>query len=177
MIDSQKVLYSAGNNNECYTPSYGVKPILQYIPKDYIVWCPFDTKESEFVKQISKTNKVIHSHIENEQDFYSYEPEEKWDIIISNPHFTNKRKTFERAMSFNKPFALLTNLATFNDKYPLWLFYEKGITPQLLKFDKRIEFKQEENKISKKITFQTGYVCWNFLPKDFILEKLEVDKN
>lgn len=39
MIDSQKVLYSAGGNDECYTPAYGVIPILKYIPKNWVVWC------------------------------------------------------------------------------------------------------------------------------------------
>lgn len=38
----KEILYSAGNNDECYTPAYGVKPILKYIPKDWVVWCPFD---------------------------------------------------------------------------------------------------------------------------------------
>ena len=169
-IDSSSVLYSKGNNDECYTPNYAVLPILKYIPKGAIIWCPFDTEESEFVKEISKTNKVIFSHINNGQDFYNYEPKEKWDIIISNPPFTNKRKIFDRALSFNKPFVLLSNLAIFNDKYPIHLFFEQNKQIQLLKFDKRIEFKQTEYKVSKKITFQTGYVCYNFLPKDLMLE-------
>ena len=52
-LNSGKLMYSSGNNDECYTPHYAVKPILKYIPKDAIVWCPFDTEESEFVKQIS----------------------------------------------------------------------------------------------------------------------------
>ncbi len=62
-MTSQEVFYSKGKNDECYTPGYGVKPILKYIPEGAVVWCPFDTEESEFVKQISKTNKVIASHI------------------------------------------------------------------------------------------------------------------
>ena len=62
-MTSQEVFYSKGKNDECYTPDYGVKPILKYIPEGAVVWCPFDTEESEFVKQISKTNKVIASHI------------------------------------------------------------------------------------------------------------------
>ena len=57
-LDSGKLMYSGGSNDECYTPLYGVKPILKYIPKDAIVWCPFDTFESYFVREISKTNKV-----------------------------------------------------------------------------------------------------------------------
>ena len=62
-MTSQDILYSKGKNDECYTPAYGVEPILKYIPKGAVVWCPFDTKDSEFVKQISKEHKVIASHI------------------------------------------------------------------------------------------------------------------
>ena len=71
-LDSGKLMYSEGNNDECYTPYYAVIPILKYIPKDAIVWCPFDTKESEFVKQISNTNQFEYSHINNGQDFFKY---------------------------------------------------------------------------------------------------------
>jgi hypothetical protein len=58
-IESKKILYSKGKNDECMTPSYGVEPILKYIPQNAIVWCPFDKENSEFVKQISKKNKVV----------------------------------------------------------------------------------------------------------------------
>ena len=76
----REVIYSKGKNDEYYTLDYGVKPILKYIPNDWTVWCPFDTEESEFVKQIRKNgNKVIHSHIMYGQDFYKYEPEEEWE--------------------------------------------------------------------------------------------------
>lgn len=67
-INSQEVLYSVGSNDECLTLSYAVKPIIKYIPKNCVVWCPFDTEESEFVKQIrANGNKVIHSHISEGQ--------------------------------------------------------------------------------------------------------------
>lgn len=46
MMNSKSILYSKGSNDECYTP-VGVYPILKYILKDWVVWCPFDTKESE----------------------------------------------------------------------------------------------------------------------------------
>ena len=107
-LDSGKLMYSSGNNDECYTPDYAVKPILKYIPEGSIVWCPFDTEESEFVKQISKQNDVEYSHISTGHDFFDYEPDE-WDIIVSNPPFTNKRKYFERALAFNKPCLLYTS--------------------------------------------------------------------
>lgn len=138
-MKSRDILYSNGNNDECFTPPYGIIPILEFLDKETVVWCPFDTEDSHFVKEMtSNGNKVIYSHISNGQDFFNYEPEEPWDIIISNPPFTNKRKIFERALSFNKPFALLMSLTWLNDSAPKQLFFEKDL--QLLMFDKRIKF-------------------------------------
>jgi hypothetical protein len=169
-MESKDILYSSGKNDECYTPAYGVEPILEYIPKGAIVWCPFDTDISEFVVQISKTNKVVDSHIDEGKDFFTYEPPE-WDIIISNPPFTNKRKYFERALSFNKPFALIMTNTWLNDAAPKQLFKDKDL--QLLMFDKRMEFIQPNGKKTDKITFSSSYYCWNFLPKQIIMKELK----
>lgn len=167
-MKSKDILFSKGKNDECYTPAYGVKPILKYIPKNTIVWCPFDTKESEFVKQISVRNKVIYSHIDNGQDFFNYEPD-LWDIIISNPPFTHKRKFFERALSFNKPFALIMTNTWLNDAAPKQLFKDKEL--QLLLFDKRMKF-INTGITEHKITFSSSYYCYHFLPRQLIIEEL-----
>ena len=170
-LDSGKLMYSVGNNDECYTPDYGVKPILKYIPEGSIVWCPFDTEESEFVKQISKQNKVEYSHISTGQDFFEYVPYD-WDIMLSNPPFTNKRKYFERALSLNKPFALIMTNTWLNDSAPKQLFKDKDL--QLLMFDKRMKFVSPDGSDNDKITFSSRYYCWNFLPKQIIMEELNV---
>ena len=172
-MDSRKVLYSKGGNDECMTPSYAIYPILKYIPKNLVIWCPFDKKDSEFVKILSKTNEVIYSHIENGEDFYNYEPEKTWDIIISNPPFTNKRKIFERCLSFNKPFALLMSNTWLNDSAPKQLFKDKDL--QLLMFDKRIKY-ENNGIVQDKITFSSSYYCYNFLPKQIIMEFLNIIK-
>ena len=170
-LDSGKLMYSSGNNDECYTPDYGVEPILKYIPKDATVWCPFDTEDSQFVIQISKQNKVIRSHLESGQDFFNYEPDE-WDMIVSNPPFTDKRKFFERALSFNKPFALIMTNTWLNDSAPKQLFKDRDL--QLLMFDKRMKFVSPDGRDNDKITFSSSYYCWNFLPKQIIMEELNV---
>lgn len=160
---------SRGKNDECYTPKYGVEPLLEFLPrfKDKIIWCPFDTEESEFVKTFTERGyKVIYSHIDNGQDFYTHEPE-KWDIIISNPPFSGKTKIFERAISFNKPFALLMNIAYLNDGVAAKTF--KDIRLQLLSFNQRIEFKQRSAKNVRIINFLSAYFCRDFLPDSGIL--------
>ena len=172
MINSKEVLYSRGNNDECMTPNYGVEPIIKYIPQNAVVWCPFDKEDSEFVKQIRQAgHKVIATHIDNGEDFYTYEPNEHWDCIISNPPFTNKRLIFERALSFNKPFALIMSNTWLNDSAPKQLFKDRDL--QLLMFDKRMKF-MNNGKVQNKITFSSSYYCWNFLPKQIIMEELKM---
>ena len=172
-LDSGKLMYSSGNNDECYTPDYGVEPILKYIPEGDIVWCPFDKEDSQFVIQISKQNEVVRSHIDVGQDFFDYEPH-AWDIIVSNPPFTDKRKFFERALSFNKPFALIMTNTWLNDSAPKQLFKDRDL--QLLMFDKRMKFISPDGRNNDKITFSSSYYCWNFLPKQIIMEELKVPK-
>lgn len=176
-MNSQKVAYSKGANDECYTPAYGVAPIIKHIDmptwwkirhngRKPIIWCPFDTEQSQFVIQLRKAGyKVIASHIDTGQDFYTWEPSEHWDIIISNPPFTNKRGIFDRALSFGKPFALLMSLTWLNDAAPKQLFMD--IDLQLLMFDKRIKYGQ-----GNKITFSSAYYCRDFLQKQIIMEHL-----
>lgn len=169
-ISSQKVLYSQGKNDECMTLSYAVTPIIKYILTDWVVWCPFDTEDSEFVKQIRQNgNKVIATHISNGQDFYTYEPDEHWDCIVSNPPFTNKRKIFERALSFHKPFALIMSNTWLNDSAPKQIFAKDDL--QLLMFEERMKF-SNNGQVDNKITFSSSYFCYNFLPKQIIMESL-----
>ena len=174
-INSKEILYSVGSNDECMTLEYAVRPIIKYIPQNAVVWCPFDTPDSNFVKMITENgNKVIYSHISEGKDFYKFEPNEHWDCIISNPPFTNKRKIFERALSFGKPFALIMSNTWLNDAAPKQLFKDKDL--QLLMFEQRMKF-LNSGVIQNKITFSSSYFCWNFLPKQIIMEELNIIKN
>ena len=151
------------------TPRYGVLPIVKYLPKDKIIWCPFDKEDSEFVKVLTEQGyKVVYSHIENGQDFYTYEPEE-WDILVSNPPFTNKRQIFERALSFGKPFALIMSNTWLNDSAPKQVFKDKQL--QILFFEERMKF-SNNGIVQNKITFSSSYFCYNLLPKDIVMDKL-----
>jgi hypothetical protein len=166
MIDSAKVLYSKGNNDECYTPRYVVEAILPFIPKDKVIWCPFDRDDSNFTIVLKENGyNVINSHIDYGQDYYDYEPPH-WDIMVSNPPFTAKRKIFERALSFGKPFMLLMSNTWLNDSAPKVLFKDKDL--QLLMFRNRIKFLNNDI-VSNKITFSSSFYCQDILPKQIIM--------
>ena len=116
-MTNNQVYYTNGGGDEQYTPAKTVELILPYIQhlKDKIIWLPFDRDDSQFVKVLTANGfKVVYSHIDYGQDFFNYEPE-KWDVIISNPPYTNKRAYWERCLAFGKPFALLLPINILSD--------------------------------------------------------------
>lgn len=171
---NSEILYNyKRKNDECYTPGYGVIPIIKYIKPGSVVWCPFDTEESQYVKLITDAGfEVVHSHIDDGKDFFNYQPD-YFDCIVSNPPFTDKRFIFKRAISFGKPFALLNNLNWLADKAPVQLFSNKSL--ELLIFDKRMEFLNDKG-FKHNIPFKAIYYCHNFLPEKIIFENLEIPK-
>ena len=147
-------------------------PLLEFLEpfRGQTIWCPFDTGESEFVKVLTAYDyDVVYSHVDNGQNFFTYEPNH-FDLCISNPPFQDKKRTFERLLSFDKPFAMLMTLTWLNDSAPKRLFKEKDL--QLLMFDERVKYK---NATEDKINFSSAYYCYNFLPKQIIMRSLKED--
>lgn len=161
-------------SDEVYTPAYAVKPILKYlemIDPNLTIWCPFDTEESEYVKLFRKAGyKVIASHIDEDKNFFYYEPEEEYDCIISNPPFSLKDDIIKRLWELDKPYAILLPIPALQGqkRFP----YMKDC--QALLFDKRINYftTPERKEIQKGVSFGSFYLCRNFLPKDLIFEEL-----
>ncbi|MGN0993038.1 MAG: sugar-phosphate nucleotidyltransferase [Bacilli bacterium] len=153
-------------NDERYTPPILVKPILKYLKPNSTIWCPFDNEYSEFVILLKEAgHKVIYSHIDFGQDFFTYEPKEKYDYIISNPPFSKKLKVLDRLYKLNKPFAMLMNIECLNYQVVGEFFLDKYL--QLLIVDKKVSF--DGNTAS----FNTSYFCREMLPQQIIFEHLE----
>jgi hypothetical protein len=145
--------------DEYYTPRCMVDMIIPFIKKDFTVWCPFYTGNSEFVIALKNNgNKVIHSHICEGKDFLMYTPDEKFDIIVSNPPFTIKNEVFKKVQSFNIPYALVMGLHCLSYYEFASNFHKRKL--QLLIPSKRISF--DGNGVS----FTSVYFCENLLPQD-----------
>lgn len=149
--------------DEYYTPPILVEPIVKYAKGT--IWCPFDTEQSEFVIQLKAAgHKVIHSHIWDGLDFFKYEPDE-YDMIISNPPFSEKLKVLNRLYKLGKPFAMILGLTILNYQEVGAFFIDKDL--QLLIVDKKVSF--DGNTAS----FNNSYFCWKMLPKDLIFVHLD----
>ena len=44
-------------------------------------------------------------------------------------------------------------------------------------FDRRMKFISPDGRDNGKITFSSSYYCWNFLPKQIIMEELDIGKS
>lgn len=109
--------------DEVYTPFYAVQPLLKYIPKKSVVWCPFDEEWSAYYQALKENGyKVIRTSLADGQDFFKYEPKEKYDVIISNPPFSKKDKVLQRLHELGKPFAILLPLNSLQGQFRYKVF-------------------------------------------------------
>lgn len=161
-------------SDEVYTPAYAVKPLIKYLKQfnsQAVIWCPFDKEYSNYVKIFEAEGfKVIKSHIDENKNFFYYEPTEHYDIIISNPPFSCKDAVLKRLYELKKPYAMLLPIPTLQgqNRFP----YMRDI--QYLGFDKRINYYKDVamTQTQNGVSFGSCYLCYNFLPKDFIIEEL-----
>ena len=164
-------LTSDKEDNELYSPFYIVDHIIKYLPKDKIIWCPFDEEWSAFYIRLKECGyTVIRSSLKDNKNFFEYSPAQ-WDIIVSNPPFSIKDKVLDRLYSFHKPFAVLLPLNSLQGK-SRFEYFKQGI--QILSFDSRVCYhdKKHMNSVVKGNPFATAYFCKDLLPKDLIIEQL-----
>ena len=160
-------------NDEFYTPYYAIEPLLKYIKPNSIIWCPFDTDESLFVKTFKKLgHTVIYTHINDGYDFFETTPPE-CDYIISNPPYSCKGEVLERLFSFNIPFAMLVGVVGLFESQKRFNMF-KNNNFEIMYMNKRIAYFKDynEQKPSLNPPFSSVYVCHNMLPKQIVFEEI-----
>ena len=162
--------------DEWYTPQYAVDVIKPYnVAGGYkSVLCPFDTKESNFVKTFTEIGMdVTMSHIETGTDFFSIQDFSKYDCIVSNPPFSKRDMVFKRLFETGKPFAMIMNFnGLFDSKARYELFSKNKF--ELLIPRGRINF-INPNISNDSPNFQSIYVCKDILPEQIVF--CEMDKS
>lgn len=161
-----------GTTDEWYTPSVAVIPILKYLKPNSTIWCPFDTKESNFVSVlIDAGHTVIYTHIDNGEDFFTFEIT-ACDYIISNPPYSIRNDILERLFSLKKPFAMLMNTNGLFDSKIRWdMFTKNNFTLFYLKG--RVNYMREYGKVEKSSPpFQSAYICSLFSDEKILFENM-----
>ena len=158
-------------SDEYYTKEYAIFPILEYLEKGKIIWCPFDTEDSNYFKIFKKEGfNVISGHIDEGKDFFKYEPEE-YDYIISNPPYSLRQDILIRLFELKKPFAMLINISgLFDSKVRFNLFKNNDF--EIMTFNKRIDYIKPFQKTKSSPPFSSIYICSKLLPTQFVFKEI-----
>ena len=153
-----QIQYQFKRMDEYFTPAYAVYPIMQRLRPGTTIWCPFDTKESEYVRVFSRNGfHVIYGHIQTGQDFFQTAVPD-CDYIISNPPYSLKDRVLERLYVIGKPFAMLINFqGIFDSKKRFQMFKEHRV--EMLWLSPRVDYTTDQKKLRQGVPFQSGYLC------------------
>lgn len=168
---------AGSGNDEFYTPYYAIEPILKYLKPKSSVWCPFDTKDSLFVKALEKEgHEVVYTHIEDGHDFFEITPNpEEIDYVISNPPYSMKAEVLDKLFKDGIPFAMLLGVVGLFESQKRFDIF-KNNEFEIMYFNRRVAYFKcyEELKTSLNPPFSSVYICHNVLPKQIVFE--EIDK-
>ena len=173
---------AGSGNDEFYTPAYAIRPLLKHIPVGSIVWCPFDTEDSLFVRLLREHGcEVTHTHLDSGYDFFKMvEVHKDWiqqfDFIISNPPYSMKTEVLETLFDLGKPFAMLVGVVgLFESQKRFDMFRNNPF--EVMYFNRRISYLKDyaDDKPALNPPFSSVYICSGVLESQIVFE--EVNKN
>ena len=151
-------------HDDYMTPKYAFENIMQYIPRDKIIWESFygDGKSGEYLKELGFN--VIHEQV----DFFE---NDLGDVIVSNPPFSKSKEIMERLYELDKPFIIIFPSNKINTSY-FRKWKDKGI--QIIIPRKRIHFTKKINgeipeNWGNKCNFDCFYYCYKINLKNDII--------
>ena len=161
-------------NDEFYTPLYAIEPILKYLKPNSIIWCPFDEKQSLFIKRFEEEgHDVLFTHIKSGTNFFNCEVP-NCDYIISNPPYSCKGEVLDRLFKIGKPFAMLVGVVgLFESQKRFEMFARNDF--EILYMNRRIAYFKDygEQKPSLNPPFSSVYLCRGMLPKQIVFEEIK----
>ena len=164
---------AGSGNDEFYTPLYAIEPIIKYIEKGKIIWCPFDTNESLFVKRFKELGfEVINTHLDSGVDFFNCDIPE-CDYIISNPPYSLKNEVFERLFSIGKPFAMLVGVVgLFESQKRFEMFRDNQF--EIMYLNRRVSYFKDyaDEKPALNPPFSSVYLCSDILKQQIVFEEI-----
>lgn len=155
------------NKDYVATPRWVVEQIYDLIHiEDYkMCWFPFNNYDSEFklkADELKLQYKATHKFDNLGNDFFTTEPPEDCDLMISNPPFSLQYEIIKRSFDLIdsgkiKVFALLLPLSTLETPKRADIYEKYRDKLSIIIFKKRIKF------IGKKSSFNTAccWVCYN----------------
>jgi len=146
-----KRMIQFNNDDDWNTPKSVWESIAHLLPKDKVIWECFysNGKSGEYLTELGFN--VEHHKI----DFFE-DPPFDYDLLVENPPYTSKSRTFKRLRELDIPFMLLVPVATVTKQ-----FLKKHFINQLQMVipSKRIHFVRGGEQ-SKSSWFDVVWLCY-----------------
>jgi len=141
------------------TPKYAWENIKHLIPKDKLIWEAFygNGESGNYLTELGFN--VIHEDI----DFFNNDTLPEYDIIVSNPPFSQSKEVMKRLSKLDTPFILIMPSSKINTGYFREYFMNKEL--QIIIPKKRIHFTKLVNGKKPKnwknaCYFDCFYYCY-----------------
>jgi len=172
-------------NDEFFTPRNAVLPLLEYLETDrhppscrefpgdgnkIIYWEPCATGgKSGIASAMREYDYAVIATEYEKLDFLTDEPDFDFDVIVTNPPYSQKDAFIRRCYELGKPWAMLMPITALEGITRGDLFREHGV--ELLVLDRRVQFQNGK----KGCWFNTSWFCHGLLPDRLVFGKLEGD--
>ncbi len=135
------------------TPKYIWEMILKLVPRDKILYDPFYCRGNT----ASVMKELGYECIHEDEDFFTNHHRYEYDILLSNPPFSIKKKIFDELKKIDKPFILIVPVSTITKKYFMDNYRNDDIT--IIIPPKRMQF-MKNGKQLKECWFDTVFICY-----------------
>ena len=157
-------------HDDYMTPKSAWENILQYIPRDKVIWEAFygDGTSGQDLRDLGF--EVIH----NDNDFFDDDTIPDYGCLVSNPPFSRSKEVMNRLRQLDKPFIMILPCSKICTSYFRENFKDTDEPIQIIIPRKRIHFlKHIDGKPvegwKNQCAFDCFYYCYKMnLPRDII---------
>ncbi len=168
-------VYEPQGYDACQTPPYAIDPLLPYLNSNHTIWEPA-AGEQHLVEAFYDAgfDRVLVSDMLTGQNFLEYEPDERWDCLITNPPYSIKYEFLARCYELGKPFALLVPVEFMGSGKAQARLQHHGFEIMLL--SRRVDFKMPNAGWGGAgAQFPTFWLCWNLLPEPIMFGDITLE--
>tara|TARA_R110002153_G_scaffold149341_3_gene300827 strand:- start:214 stop:717 length:504 start_codon:yes stop_codon:yes gene_type:complete len=153
-------IISYKKDDDYETSKYIWEMLIPFVSKDKTIYDPYFCSglTKQYFNELGYDN-VIH----NDEDFYTSYMNYDYDIIITNPPFSNKKKVCQILKQIDKPFIIIAPVSTITKKFWRETFKEGEVS--MLIPNGRMQFSKNGKQLDS---------CW--FDCVFLTYKLNLDK-
>ena len=153
------------NEDRYGTSKYIYGMLTDFVDKNKVIYNPFflDGKAKTYLNELGYDH-VIH----NDEDFFENYNKYEYDIIITNPPYTIKKKIFKKLYEINKPFIVIVPIATITKLFIKEIFKSDVERLQMIIPNRRMQFEKNGNQL-KRCYFDCVFLCFKLSLKKHII--------